>query len=156
MKHLVNYPALKDGASNFTGISRDGGFTASSLANNASISSTGDSRRYQTVRFTADVLGGVHVSIVQRATFLASPSADIQGHFCLFMQTVRAYFAGRKVSIGFDISLACPSSFIGKEGRKYAPPRIANGFGQAVVFHHSFDMQILDGDHLVFVHDSIG
>jgi hypothetical protein len=62
----VNYPTLKGVASNFNGISRDGGFTASFLANNASVSSTGDSRRYHALCFIANILCRVHVSIVQR------------------------------------------------------------------------------------------
>ncbi|MDI1293806.1 MAG: hypothetical protein PSV18_13825 [Methylobacter sp.] len=71
--HYVNYPALKDGASNVNGTSKNGGFTPSDLANSASVSSTGDSRRYHSLRFIADVLGGVYIPVMQRATLITPP-----------------------------------------------------------------------------------
>ena len=71
----MNYPDLKDGASNVNGTSKNRMFTPSDLADSASASSTGDSRRYHTLRFSADVLGGVNVSIVRRATFITPPRA---------------------------------------------------------------------------------
>ena len=70
---LVNYPDLKDGASNVNGTSKNRRFTPSDLANGASASSTGDSRRYHTLRFVADVLGGIDIPVMQGATFITPP-----------------------------------------------------------------------------------
>lgn len=51
----MNYPALKDGASNFNGTSKNRGFSSFALANSASVGSTGDSRRYHALGLKADV-----------------------------------------------------------------------------------------------------
>lgn len=70
---MVNYPDLKDGASNVNGTSKNRRFTPPDLADSASVSSSGDSRRYHTLRFIADVLGGIDVSIMDRAAFITPP-----------------------------------------------------------------------------------
>jgi len=72
----VNCPALKDRASNFDGTSKDRRVLPSDLANSASISSTGDSRRYYSLRFIADVFGGIYVPIMQSAALVTSPRAN--------------------------------------------------------------------------------
>jgi hypothetical protein len=69
----VNYPDLKDGASNVNGTSKNRRFTPSDLADSASASSTGDSRRYHMLRFIADVLGGIDIPVMQGATLITPP-----------------------------------------------------------------------------------
>jgi hypothetical protein len=55
----VNYPDLKDGASNFNGSRTNTGFSSSLVSNIASVSSTGDSRRYQSLLLKRHILGGI-------------------------------------------------------------------------------------------------
>jgi hypothetical protein len=63
----VNYTALKGGASNFNGTSKHRGLAPFAMTNSASVGSTGDSRRYHTLRLKADVFGCVYIPIVQDA-----------------------------------------------------------------------------------------
>ena len=69
----VNYPQLKLGASNFNGTSKDRGLASLGLTDSASISSSDRTGRYHTLCFIANVDGGIYVSIVPSATFIANP-----------------------------------------------------------------------------------
>ena len=77
-KSTVNYPALKGEASNFNGNGVNRRLASSATTYIASISSPGDPRRDDALRLKCDIFGGIDISVVQTAAFIALPCADIQ------------------------------------------------------------------------------
>src|ERR1051326_6773131 len=54
----------------------------------------------------------------------------------------RRYFGDLSISV---------CSFIEKAAEKHRPGRICNTLSQAMVLHHPLDVQILDGNHAIFI-----
>ena len=151
----MNYLALKDEASNFNGDSEHRGLSSFAPTKIASVSSTGDSRRYHPMGFQSDIFRSIDVSVVRRAAFITPPRADIQRHGGLSVHTARTSFTRGEITVHLDESFACSRSFVFKKVGEHIPANISNGFGQAMIFHHAFYVQILNGYDLVFVNQSM-
>lgn len=121
------------------------------MTDSASIGRRGDSRRDHSLRLGADVFGCVYIPVVQSAALVTAPRPDIQRHGRLRVHATRASLARRVKAIHANEALTSTRSLIFSESGEHAPPGIADGFRKAVVVHHAVDVQILDGDHLVFV-----
>jgi hypothetical protein len=74
----------------------------------------------------------------------------------LNVPTARTRFAGREIAVHLDESLARSCRLVFKELGEHPPAHLSNSFRKAMILHHPLDVQILDGDDLVFVNQPQG
>src|SRR3990172_3912711 len=148
MKQLSS---LQHRISGFTSTSKDRGLASSALANGASTGSHGDPRRDETLCLVSNVLSGIDIAVVKGSAFVTSPRTNIKRHRSLNMKTNRTCFARRKETIYFNETFPFPFSFVSKKLHQSSPSYVTDSLSKFMILHHTFNMQILDGDDLVFV-----
>lgn len=95
-----------------------------------------------------EILGRVHVSIVNAAAFGARPFPDVQGFTFAYVPAVRAALCGGEPAVHLHQGLAVPFGLILKLTHKLAPRSITDGFRQRPVLLHVLDRQRFDGDYV--------
>ena len=151
---MVNYSALKDGASSFNGNCTNMRIAPLATTDIASTSSSGRSARQYPQPFGADVLSRVDVPVVVRATMNARPRPNIERHLVADRTTFGTRLGTRIPTVALDECLTSACDLVFEKPRERAPSRVSRGFRKAVVRHDPLHMQVLDDDDLVFVYDA--
>lgn len=96
-----------------------------------------------------DVLGGIAISVMDRAAGSACPFPLIQGKLTMDPSAVAACFARWLESADAKDVLPLPFGFVFKHGHEYAPCGIGYALSQAMVPYHAFDVEVLNGNGVV-------
>jgi hypothetical protein len=84
----------------------------------------------------------------------ARPRSDIERHLVADRTTVGARLGTRIPAVALDERLAGACRLVFEKASQHTPTRIADGFCQFVVLHHSLHIQGFDAYHLVFVNNA--
>ena len=98
-----------------------------------------------------DVLRSVLIAIVVRSALWTRPFTDGQ-ILCdgMPMPAAETSLARRVEGIDLQDGRTAPCSLVSEHSKERRPARVRNGTRKMVVPQHIPDLQVLDGDHLVF------
>ena len=74
----------------------------------------------------------------------------------VYVPTDVAGLRGREVSVYLHDLLVVPLRLVGEHGNENAPARIGDELRKTMVFHHSFDVQVLDADGIISPYKGYG
>ncbi len=97
-------------------------------------------------------MGGIGVSIVDRTTIRADPTALVKFQRWVFMTAIATQFRGRKEALYMCDLSASPFRLVGDEVDELRPTRITYRLRQMMIRHHAFDVQIFKGDQAVGIY----
>jgi peptidoglycan hydrolase-like protein with peptidoglycan-binding domain len=100
------------------------------------------------------VLCGVDIPVMVSFTLRAIPFPNIQRQLFNNVTKIATSLRTRKPSVNLDQSATIPITLVFKLSDQFAPTSIANGKGKFPILHHVLHSQILNGDGLVFTHQS--
>ena len=84
-----------------------------------------------------EILGRVHVSIVDAAAFGARPFPDVQGLTFSYVTAIATTLRGREPSVHFNQRFPIPLGLVFKVANELAPTGIADGLRQRAALHWS-------------------
>ncbi len=100
------------------------------------------------------VFGCVHIPIMASPALRAIPSADIERQLFNDMSTMATSLRTRKPTVNLDKSATIPIALIFKLSNQFTPASITDSSRQFLILDHVLHSQILNGDGLVFTHQS--
>lgn len=99
-----------------------------------------------------NILRRVHVPVVGHPTIRTGPYSDLQRHFRLHRAARATGLAAGRPAVYHHNIPAVPLGLVFNLPAQLRQPAISNRLAQTAVSQHALDIQILQADHLVFVH----
>ena len=149
----VTLPALKDGASSFSGNCETAALANRTPTDIASTSSNGLSARQHPQPFGADIHRRIDVAIMARIALGARPCSNIERHTFANEAASRTGFRAWIPAVALDERLTGTRRLVFEEVCQRGPSSVAGRLRESVVGHYPLHIQVLDADHLVFVDD---
>jgi len=101
-----------------------------------------------------NILCGINVSVVMRSTFWTVPFPDIKRQFIDNVTAVSTALRTGKPSVNLHQCPTVPLALVFQLTNQFTPTSIGDRLCKLVILQHVFHGQILDGNRLVFTHQS--
>jgi hypothetical protein len=101
-----------------------------------------------------DITCSVDVAVMVHPTLWALPLSNLQRQPLDYVTTVSAALRAGEPTVNFHQSSTIPLAFVFQLPHQLTPPGITDGTSETVVFDHIFHSQVLNGNRLVFTHQS--
>ncbi len=103
-----------------------------------------------------NVLGRVHVAVMDGAATRARPSSYVQRHLDHAMAATATGLAGRRPAIHDDRFAPVPPGLVLHLPPELAHAHVGDGASEVAVLHHPLHVQVFQGDDIGALHDSRG